>query len=93
MHDPVLRHSDYESYVENKSVSHPELVRLAEVSKNKIRQVLLRMLAEAGLLGAGAALGTIRRPALSAAALRAISSDSRHWLAGFLIPNSEIRRL
>jgi len=38
MHDPVLRHSDYETYLDNKSVSHPELVKLSKVSKNKVRQ-------------------------------------------------------
>jgi hypothetical protein len=92
-HDPVLRPSDYETYVESKSVAHSELVQLADVSKRKIRQVLLLMLAEAGLLGAGAALGMIQRPTLSAAAFRAVVDDSRYWLAGFLIPDSEIRCL
>lgn len=48
--DPVLRPSDYETYVESKGVSQPEIARLATSSKNKIRQVLLRMLLEAGLL-------------------------------------------
>jgi hypothetical protein len=92
-HDPVLRQSDYETFVENKSAAHPELGRLATVSKNKIRQVLLRMLVEAGLLCDGSALGTIQRPVLSESALRAIVLDSGHWLAGFLFPDSEIRSL
>jgi BrxA len=92
-HDPILRQSDYETYVESKSVGHPELAQLASVSKNKIRQVLLRMLAEAGLMSAGAALGKIQRPTLSEDALRSIINDSRRWLAGFLIPDSEIGSL
>ena len=89
-HDAFLRPSDYEAYVENKSLSHSELARLTTLSKNKVRQVLLRMLAEAGLLATGAALGTIQRPALSPTVVRAITSDSPDWLAGFLVPDAEI---
>jgi hypothetical protein len=90
VHDPVLRPSDYEGYVENKRLAHQEFARLTASSKNKIRQVLLRMLAEAGLLEAGASLGTIQRPVLSPAVGRAIVSDTPVWLAGFLVPDSEI---
>ena len=92
-HDRVLRQSDYETFLENKSASHPELAKLAPVSKNKIRQVLLRMLFEAGLLCDGSAIGIIQRPVLSETALNAIADDSSHWLAGFLFPDSEIRSL
>ena len=89
-HDAVLRHSDYEGYVEIKRLSHPELARLTTSSKNKVRQVLLRMLAEAGLLATGIDLGTIQRPALSPTVVRAITRDSPDWLAGFLVPDAEI---
>ena len=89
-HDLVLRHSDYESYVENKGAFHPELARLTTSSKKKVRQVLLRMLAEAGLLATGTALGIIQRPALTPTVVRAITSDCPHWLAGFLVPDAEI---
>lgn len=89
-HDPILRRSDYEAYVGNKSLSHPEIVELTTSSQSKIRQVLLRMLAEAGLLRTGTSLGTIQRPALSPAVVRAVTSGSPHWLAGFLVPDTEI---
>lgn len=89
-HDSVLRNSDYETFVDNKSVSHPELARLTNSSKSKIRQVLLRMLLEAGLLGKGTALGVIQRPILSPSALQAITTDNPRWLAGFLVPDTEI---
>jgi hypothetical protein len=89
-HDPVLRHSDYEAYAETKGLSHPEFVRLTTSSKNKIRQVLLRMLTEAGLLVKGTSLGTIQRPALSPAVLHVINADNPSWLAGFLVPDIEI---
>jgi len=93
-HDVVLRHSDYEAYVENKGVAHPELNRLAPSSKAKIRRNLLGMLNEAGLLVKGAgAVGTIQRPVLSPEVLRVITSDSPRWLAGFLVPDNEFSNL
>ena len=91
-HDLVLRPSDYEGYLENKSLSHPELTRLAVSSKYKVRQILLRMLTEAGLLVPGAAWGTLQRPALSPEVVRVITSDNPHWLAAFLFPDAEIPR-
>lgn len=90
VHDPVLRHSDYEAYAETKGLSHPEFARLTTSSKNKIRQVLLRMLTEAGLLVKGTGLGTIQRPVLSPAVLHIINADNPSWLAGFLVPDIEI---
>jgi len=89
-HDATLRPSDYESYVEHKAISHPEIAELRPSSKTKVRQIVLRMLAEAGLLVKGAALGTIQRPALSPAVGSAITSDDPKWLAGFLVPDTEI---
>jgi len=89
-HDTILRHSDYETYVETKSFAHPELAALTKSSKNKVRQVLLRMLTEAGLLAGGADLGVIQRPVLSPKVIGAVVADSPHWLAGFLIANAEI---
>ena len=89
-HDPVLRHSDYEAYTESKALAHPELAQLTTSSKNKIRQVLLKMLKEAGLLTKGTSLGIIQRPILSPAVMRVVTTDSPDWLAGFLVPETEI---
>lgn len=91
-HDPLLRLSDYEAYVEGQSIAHPALAQLSPSTKRKIRQVLLLMLAEAGLLVAGPGLGTIMRPALSPAVLQAIVADKPGWLAGFLVPDNELPR-
>lgn len=87
--DPVLRPSDYEGYVDVKSAIHPEFTRLSSVSKSKVRQVLLRMLREAGLLAAGAGLGTIQRPVLSPSVVRVVTAENPRWLAGFLVPDTE----
>jgi len=88
--DPILRPSDYESYVETKGLIHPELDRLTPSSKIRIRQALLLMLSEAGLLSSESSSVTICRPAISSTVVRAITSDNPHWLAGFLVPDNEI---
>jgi hypothetical protein len=90
-HDPVLRRSDYESFLAAKAVVHPELRNLADSSRAKLKQVLLRMLTEAGLLVPGPALGTITRGILPHAVYQAIVEDNPLWLAGFLVPDDEIR--
>jgi len=91
VHDPVLRRSDYESFVVAKAMIHPELAKLADSSRAKIKQVLLRMLTEAGLLVPGPALGTVNRAILPHVVLETIVNDNPRWLAGFLVPDDEIR--
>ncbi len=89
-HEPVLRYSDYETFLETKAAFHPELVNLRPSSKNKLRQILLQMLAEAGLVETGNDVMAIRRPFLSSTIVDAIRSDDPRWLAGFLVPESEM---
>ena len=45
-----LTHQDYDVFFNRKADWHPELDELSESTKNKLRQVLFRMLNEAGLL-------------------------------------------
>ena len=89
--DLALRLSDYEVFVEGKSSIHRELSQLSETSRRKIRQVLLLMLGEAGLLSQGEDLGNIHRPVLSSEVARSIVRDSADWLSGFLLSDTEIR--
>jgi hypothetical protein len=90
--DPVLRPSDYESFYEAKTSSHPELERITESSRGKIRQVLFSMLTEAGLLGRGRRERPILRVRISPVALQVITEDDPRWLAGFLLSDDEISR-
>jgi hypothetical protein len=92
--DPVLRPSDYESYVEEKAAMHPEIGKLTALTRGKIRRVLMRMLAEAGLIGPGrGGARPIQRPVLSPEAIRLIAADDPGWLAAFLVPDQEIEHL
>jgi len=88
--DITLRHSDYETFISAKAPAHPELLELKESSRIKIRNVLLRMLTEVGILVEGDSLGVIERPSPSPAVLRAIRADNPGLLAGFLFPDSEL---
>lgn len=89
-HDEVLRPSDYEAFIEERSVSHPELAGLAVSTRTKVRRVLLRMMQEATILIDGPLLGRVQRPVLSPAVEGAIRADDPRWLAGFLVPDREI---
>lgn len=88
--DDSLRPSDYETFLASKSIEHPEVLRIAESTRIKVRSVLLRMLAEVGILSKGAELGRLERPIISREAEIAIRSDNARWLAGFLVPDVEI---
>lgn len=91
--DMIVRYSDYERFFSESLPAHPELGGLADSSALRIRQALFRMLAEAGLLEKGEALGTIRRPVLSPSVIEAVTSDEPAWLAGFLVPDNDIDQL
>lgn len=92
-HDATLRRSDYQAFVESQTSLHPQLAELSESSRTKIRQVLLRMLTEAGLLRRGEELGEICRPVLSPEAADVIAAEDPRWLAAFLVPDEELRSL
>ena len=91
--DPVLRRSDVETFIETKSIDHPELTALKPSTGVKLRNVLLRMLLEVGVLTPGEALGTIHRAVLSPQAMHSVCADQSRWLAGFLMTDVEIARL
>jgi hypothetical protein len=90
VHDLVLHSSDYETFIEENGVLHPELASLSSSSAKKIRQVLLTMLRQASLLEKGPELGRIIRPLVPPEVRSVILADDPQWLAAFLTPNSEI---
>ena len=87
--DPILRHSDYETYVDDKSVSHPELARLTAHRRAKSGRFFCACSQKRACL-VKAPHGNYPTSVLSPAVLHAITSDSPRWLAGFLVPDTEI---
>ena len=47
---PVLTHGDFDSFVNEKTLWHPELAELKDSTMQKLRSTVFRMLTEAGLL-------------------------------------------
>lgn len=89
-HDFVLRESDYRRFVEGKTPSHPELVKLSESTSGKIRRVLFAMLREVGILQKGDEIGSLHRPVVPRAVELSIREENPAWLAAFLVPDAEI---
>lgn len=89
-HDPVLRYSDYAAFVEAQAVTHPELAGMTELSRKKVKQILVHMLTEAGLIVGRGKHARVQRPLLSAAVRDAITTENPTWLAGFLYPDNEL---
>lgn len=88
--DPVLRASDYEAFFENQSAIHPEILELTSSSRTKVRSTLLAMVRASGIGRLAGSELRIQRPIVPPATRSAIIADSRRWLAGFLVPDSEI---
>jgi len=88
--DPVVRASDYEAFILNQIAAHPDLASLTASSRAKIRSVLFSMVREAGMGLPGRSELRVQRPLVPPAVLNAIRSDSKLWLAGFLVPDSEL---
>lgn len=91
--DPILRPSDYESFVAGQTSSHPELAQLSVSTSEKIRRVIKTMLREAGILHEEAKVPRLSRPVIPPDALAAILADDRKWLAGFMVPEAEIMKM
>ena len=88
-HDYVLRESDYRRFIEEKTPSHPELLKLSESTSGKIRRVLLAMLREAGILVKGGELGSVYRPVIPHEVENSIRAVNPSSLAAYLVPDSE----
>jgi hypothetical protein len=91
--DTVIRPSDYEGFFDTQVAEHPELADLTASTRVKIRNVLLVMLHEAGIITGPDKDLTFARPIIPPEVLDAIVSDDPRWLAGFLVPDGEIRSL
>jgi len=78
-----LHYEDFDSFFNKKSEWHPELDTIQPASRNKLRQVLFKILREAELLTAN---NTINAAMLSPRLLAAISSDGRRDVLFFPMP-------
>jgi hypothetical protein len=88
--DSVLRPSDYNNFIADRLPSHPELGELTESSSRKVRNVLLLMLMEAGMIREENGERRIIRPIQTQRVIDSIIADDAQFLVGFLWSDEEI---
>lgn len=59
---PSVSKADYLSFFERKEAQHPELASVSELTREKLRQVLFRMFADAGILAKGGVILPVSIP-------------------------------
>ena len=90
VYDFEIRESDYNSFVNRKIYDHPELDELSESTKDKIKQVLFRILAEVDLID-NAKSRVIQNVLIAPKLFNIVKRDNPELLKIFLKPDSEIK--
>ena len=90
--DYELAESDYTRFYESKYLHHPELVEITEITANKVKQVVLKLLEQVGLI-THIKNGSIIKPLLSSKVLDVILEDDPAFLTYYLYSNHEIKLL
>ena len=85
--DLQLTHKDYESFFNQKAEWHSEMVRIRETTRNKLRQVVFKMLRECELLTEGQMIIPI---ILSPAMRQCIQDDPDLTLAIFPVEDRKV---
>lgn len=87
-----LYRGDFARFFDRKAAEFPEIERLTDKSRAKIVQVMVRMLAEAGLLES-TVTQRIQRPIPSKALLHLLAKTDRNRLRWLLLSDTETRQL
>jgi hypothetical protein len=85
-----LTPGDFVRFFDLKGAEAPEVDALTEKSRDKVRQVLIRMLAEGGVLNSTSEMG-IQRPSPSSGLIALVSKKIPADLKVFLLSDTEIR--
>ena len=85
-----LTRDDYDSFFNTKAEWHEELNALTEATRNKLRQIAMKMLREVGIISKS---NTINPALLSPRFVNVISRDSREFLAVFPVSDSDIKNV
>jgi len=86
--DLVLTGEDYEIFFNNKAEWHDELEALAESTREKLRQVVMKMLREADLLSEHNAINPVM---LTPDFATTVYQNSKEYLAVFPVSEADIR--
>ena len=90
--DYQLNESDYNSFINSKILLHPELEGFSESTRKKAKQVMYRILEQAGIIN-NAVEKIIQPQILQAKVIKSILLDDSQWLKVFLMPDNDIKQL
>ncbi len=90
--DNVLTETDYNKFIYNKSLTHPELEKLSETTSKKVKQRVFTLLEQVSIINS-TKNGIVLKPILSSKVIDAIVEDNSALLKTFLFSNEEIKTL
>jgi len=90
--DYQLHESDYNSFVNSKILLHPELEAFSESTRKKAKQVMFRILEQAGIIK-NAVEKAIQPQILQQDVINVIVKDDPAWLKIFMMPDRDIKQL
>lgn len=93
VYDFELLDSDYERFVQGKMESHPEIEKITDNTRQRMKQQINTILAQAGLLQSGANAWQIMHPVLPDQLQQLILKEEPAWLRLFLLPDYSIQQL
>ncbi len=90
--DFKLNESDFNSFINNKILLHPELEAFSESTRKKAKQVMYRILEQAGIIN-NAVDKAILPQLLQQDVINSIVRDDPAWLKIFMMPDRDIKQL
>jgi len=87
--DHQLTEGEYLSFFRRKMIHHPELEKLTDTTEKKVKQVMFRILAEAGIIDS-AKSKVLQHQILEPQLIGLIREDSPKWFEVFLLNDFEI---
>lgn len=90
--DYQLHESDYNSFINSKILLHPELEEFSESTRKKAKQVMYRILEQAGIIN-NAVEKTIQPQILQQGVINALLKEDPVWLKIFMMSDKDIKQL
>lgn len=90
--DYQIHESDFNSFINSKLSTHPELEEFSETTLKKGKQVMFRILEQAGIIN-NAVDKMIQPQLLQKDVIKSIVVDDPQWLKIFLMPDNDIKQL
>lgn len=90
--DEKVSYVNFNEFYNEKKYEHHELEQVTDLTLNKVRQVIFRILEQTELVET-AECGILKRPYLTEELERIIVKDNPKWLAIYLYSNNEISNL